>query len=213
MDQNTKNDNNKSHFKINNSNQKPVKPKLNFPPPSNLNLKPRRSQNISNYKINKIENKVKSIINQKEIDSHKFPQDTKETPKDSSLIENGDKKIQKQAKKKMSLRSYKRASTLLEKNNNLLKSQQIPKISINSNKQNKIIDINNTERNEILIDTKKENENGFDPRRSMTPKKNSKDIKIVAFDSIEKEKILEPKIIESIEKQISKCDLEELQSI
>ena len=47
----------------------------------------------------------------------------------------------------------------------------------------------------------------------MTPKKNSKDIKIVAFDSIEKEKILEPKIIESIEKQISKCDLEELQSI
>ena len=34
-------------------------------------------------------------------------------------------------------------------------------------------------RNEILIDTKKENENGFDPKRSMTPKRKSKDIKIV----------------------------------
>ena len=210
MKPNPKTDN-QSHIKINNSNKKPIKPKLSFPPPSNI--KSTKPQNIIKNKTNKIDKKVNSIINQNEIDPNKIPQDTKELPKNSLQIENGDKIIQKQTIKKKSLRTFKRSSTLLDKNNYLFNSQQIIKMSSDSNIPKKIFNVNNTERNEILIETKKENENGFDSKRSMTPKRKSKDIKIVHFDSIEKEKILEPRIIESLEKQISHSDLEELQSI
>ena len=73
--------------------------------------------------------------------------------------------------------------------------------------------VNFTERSDNKIETKKENENGFDMRRSKTPKKKSKDIKTVTLDSVEKNIILEPKMLESIKKQISFCDSEELQSI
>ena len=63
------------------------------------------------------------------------------------------------------------------------------------------------------MNKKKEKENGFDEKRSMTPKKKSKDINIASLDAIDKELKLEPKIIESIEKQISICDLDDLSSI
>ena len=95
-----------SHFKINNSNKKPIKPKLSFPSPSNL--KSTMLQNTIKNKTNKIDKKVNSIINQNEIDPSKIPQDTKEPPKNPLQIENGDKNIQKKTIKKNSLRTFKR---------------------------------------------------------------------------------------------------------
>ena len=74
------------------------------------------------------------------------------------------------------------------------------------------ISTNNTERIKRIDNNIKENENG-ESKRPLTPKKKSKDIKLVPFDSIEKESILEPRIMDSEEMQISLSDMEGLQSI
>ena len=68
-------------------------------------------------------------------------------------------------------------------------------------------------KNVTIIDKRKDNENGYSQKRALTPKKKSQDIKIVPFDSIEKELILEPKLIDSTEQQISFSRIDDLQSI
>ena len=200
MDKNQKNEN-KANIQNNNTKIRPIQPQTNKPKTSIL--KPRKAKRL-------ITNKNKS--NNLNINQMMIPQDTKETPKDQGKIENGDNNIQKKESKPV-LRTFKRFSTISQKNVTVFNSQQKVKFAdrLNILNKNSGININNTERNDTVQE--KEKENGVDLKRSMTPKKKSKDIKLVPFDSIEKEMILEPKIIESIEKQISFCDLDELQSI
>ena len=200
MDKNQKNEP-KTNIQNNNTKIRPIQPQTNKPKTSIL--KPRKAKRL-------ITNKNKS--NNLNINQVMIPQDTKETPKAQVKIENGDNNIQKKESKPV-LRTFKRFSTISQKNVTVFNSQQKVKFAdrLNILNKNSGININNTERNDTVQE--KEKENGVDLKRSMTPKKKSKDIKLVPFDSIEKEMILEPKIIESIEKQISFCDLEEIQSI
>ena len=200
MDKNQKNEP-KTNIQNNNTKIRPIQPQTNKPKTSIL--KPRKAKRL-------ITNKNKS--NNLNINQVMIPQDTKETPKAQVKIENGDNNIQKKESKPV-LRTFKRFSTISQKNVTVFNSQQKVKFAdrLNILNKNSGININNTERNDTVQE--KEKENGVDLKRSMTPKKKSKDIKLVPFDSIEKEMILEPKIIESIEKQISFCDLDELQSI
>ena len=164
--------------------------------------------NISNLK----KSKEKQITYKNvKFDITKIPQDTKEEPKKSEEIENGDKNIQKKAQNKFNFRTYKKFTTISDKRLNILNSTNLAKVCSNFDLEEK--NVNNTERVDLNNDLKTENENGFDQKRAMTPKKKSDDIKIVPFDNIEKELILEPKVIESIEKQISFCASEEIQSI
>ena len=180
------------------TNTQPIQSKSNNPTTSILrHRKDKRIVNKKNIQFN-----IKSDI---------IPQDTKESPKNKEEIENGDKNIQKQTKKKFNLRTYKKFATISEKNSQQFNSQKLTNILGKLNSQNN--NVNMTERKEEIIEQKKESENGYDIKRAKTPKKKSKDIKITPFDINEKDSILEPIIIEPIEKQISFCDSEELQSI
>ena len=157
--------------------------------------------------------KDKKIMVNNNLKSEKkiIPLNTKEEPKDSEQIENGEKKIQKESKEKPIQRGYKRFQTISEKKGYIFNSQQFYKMCNNFNIDGE--NVNNTERIDSNKNLTKENENGVKAKRPLTPKKKSKDIKLVPFDSIEKDLILEPKIMDSEEIQISFSDTEELQSI
>ena len=185
----------KALFRTNQSKKRPIQSQTN--------------KSITSIMKTRKEKQIAIINNSKS--EKKIPQDTKEEPKDTEQIENGDNKIQKESKVK-ARRGYKRSETISEKKGYVFNTQKFyqlcDKFTLNE------LSTNNTER----IDRKnnnntKENENGVDSKRSLTPKKKSKDSKLVPFDSIEKESILEPRIMDSEEKQISLSDMEELQSI
>ena len=190
----------KPTFRINYAKPMPVRVQTNLPTTSIL--KSRKDKKIISNN-NNIKIDIKNDL--------PIPQDTKEEPKDSAQAENGDKNIQKISQKKPILRTFKRFQTISEKKNYVFNSQQFNKICDKFSLED--INSNKTERIEVINEQKKEKENGFDEKRSMTPKKKSKDINIASLDAIDKELKLEPKIIESIEKQISICDLDDLSSI
>ena len=190
----------KPTFRINHAKPRPVRPQANMPTTSIL--KSRKDKKIISEN-NNIKYDIKNNL--------PIPQDTKEEPKDSPQTENGDKNIQKITQKTTTGRTYKRFQTISEKKSHIFNSKQFNKICDKFSLDN--INANQTERIEIINEQKKEKENGFDDKRSMTPKKKSKDVNIVSFDAIDKELRLEPKILESIEKQISFSDLEDFSSI
>ena len=190
----------KPTFRTNHAKPRPVRPQTSMPTTSIL--KSRKDKKIISEN-NNIKYDIKNNL--------QIPQDTKEEPKDSQQTENGDKNIIKITQKKATNRAYKRFQTISEKKCHVFNSQQFNKICDKFSLDN--INPNQTERIEIINEQKKEKENGYDDKRSMTPKKKSKDINIVSFDAIDKELKLEPKILESIEKQISFSDLEDLSSI
>ena len=198
MDQN-QNNVQKVLFRTNQAKKRPIQPQTN--------------KSITSIMKSRKEKKI--IINNSESEK-KIPKDTKEEPKNSEQIENGDNKIQKEPKEKEKKdknfpRGFKRFQTISEKKGYVFNSQQFYKLcdkfSLNE------LSTNNTDRIDNNRGETKENENGVEPKRTLTPKKKSKDINLVPFDSIEKEAILEPRIMDSEEKQISFSDSEELQSI
>ena len=181
-------------FRTNQAKKKTIQPTTNTPITSIMKSRKEKKIMINNYKSEK-----------------KIPQDTKEEPKDAEQIENGENKIQKESKDKQFPRGYKRFQTISEKKGYIFNTQKFyqlcDKFTLNE------LSTNNTERINRNDNNMKENENGVESKRTLTPKKKSKDIKLVPFDSIEKESILEPRIMDSEEKQISFTDSEELQSI
>ena len=156
------------------------------------------------------------------------PQDTTTptptpNPMNSEKMENGDKNIKIRMSKRGSFRnSKKNPNSFSQKNlplltiNNLGKlnkemcpqdneeEKEIPKISMKKK---------NSKKNVIIVDDESDEENGRSHKRAVTPKKKSQDIKIVPFDTIEKELILEPKILEGTETKISYSEINDLQSI
>ena len=171
-------------------------------------IQPQTNKSITSIMKTRKEKKI-AIINSK--NEENIPQDTKEEQKDTEQIENGDNKIQKESKVKQIRKTFKRSETISEKKGYKFNSQKFyelcDKFSLNE------ISANNTERFARIDNNIKENENGVESKRTLTPKKKSKEIKLVPFDSIEKESILEPRIMDSEEMQISFSDMEELQSI
>ena len=165
--------------------------------------------------------------NTKEIHFKKgmIPLDTPQ-PEESEKFENGDKNIKKILPRKRSAKNHKKniTNSFSQKNLPLLSVNQLskipkdnyPKDNDNDNQIEKPNNINlrkKSPKNIINTNENIENENGHSQKRAITPKKQSRDIKLVPFDSIEKELILEPKLLESSEIQLSCSESEDLQSI
>ena len=178
---------------------------------NNIQKKNNNNTNVVPNQNNNNNNIIKEInIQHKEKDPHDAIQDQ------TKKIENGENNIQKKINKK----GIRKISSLSDRKVQMLSSNNVLRI-----KDKKITTDNNKglERSETLVvkspkkfvtitDTKQD-ENGFSKKRSATPKKHSQDIKIFPFDNLEKESILEPKILDSIEQQISFSNMEDLQSI
>ena len=167
---------------------------------------------------NNITNKPK-ISNNIEQATNIIKEESKELIGNTQKIENGDKNIQKKFNKRGSIRSFRKTSnSFSEKNlpimgfNNLnnINKEMAPNASIANEKET---NIKSSKKNVVIIDKRKDSENGFNQKRAITPKKKSQDIKIVPFDRIEKETVLEPKILDSSELQLPFSNIDDLQSI
>ena len=182
-----------------------------------------KNKNLQKYIAGKKISKIKFQENAAPQDSN-TPTPTP-NPMDSEKMENGDKIIKIRMSKRGSFRSSrKNPNSLSQKNlpllniNNLAKlnEEMCPQDNEEEN-QNEIPRISmkkkDSKNNIIIVDNDSDEENGRSHKRAVTPKKKSQDIKIVPFDTIEKELILEPKILESTETKISYSEINELQSI
>ena len=167
--------------------------------------------NNNNYKP-ELNTNIKPTINI-------IPQDYQGLPANDKKIENGDKNIPKKFIKRSSNRILRKTSnSFSDKNLPVLIFNSFPKIKEQKTSEKKVVNENEkkgkpSNKNFNFLDKKTDNENGFNSKRAVTPKKKSQDIKIVPFESIEKEMILEPKILDSNEQQISFSNMEDLQSI
>ena len=159
MDQN-QNNVQKVLFRTNQAKKRPIQPQTN--------------KSITSIMKSRKEKKI--LINNSKSEKN-IPQDTKEEPKDSEQIENGDNKIQKEPKEKEKNekqfpRGFKRFQTISEKKGYVFNSQQFYKLcdkfSLNE------LSTNNTERIENNKGATKENENGVESKRPLTPKKRAK---------------------------------------
>ena len=180
--------------------------------PSSILKNKNIQKNITNKPLNNNNNfkQIKNII----------PEEYQELAvKKGQKIENGDKNIQKKFNKRGSIRSLRKTSnSFSEKNLQIMSFNSLEKINekiipSDSIANEKEMNIKSPKRNVTIIDKRKDSENGFNQKRAITPKKKSQDIKIVPFDRIEKEMILEPKILDSSELQLSFSNMDDLQSI
>ena len=177
---------------------------------------------LKNKNIQRNNNNNPKISQKKVQPKEMIPQDTVE-PVTKEILENGEKNSPKKIVKRGNIRSLRKGSnSCSEKNLPILSIGNLVKINEqmtpNENKNTEILQENNNQsispkKNVTFLDKKKESENGHSQKRAITPKKKSQDIKIVPFDTIEKELILEPKILDSSEQQISFSDIDNLQSI
>ena len=155
-----------------------------------------------------------------------IPLDSDPLPNNIEKLENGDNTNQKKIiNKKGNLRNKRKVMNSISNktlpitafsNINKIKGELIPNDTIINEKQKENIIKSNSPKKAITIldsSNNKKSENGYNQKRAITPKKKSQDIKIVPFDTIEKEIILEPKILDSTEQQISFSDMDDLQSI
>ena len=196
----------------------PIKIKTN--PNQNQNNMPEikktmlRNNNGKNFNPTK-NTKITKITNMTNIPSNTIPQDSNPNANILEKMENGEKKIKKIINRKNMKRTLnKTVSSSSEKKLQVLSINNLKKINNEMIPKDTEI-LENTMQNKIVNfkDDKSENENGHSQKRAMTPKKKSQDVKLVPFDNIEKEIALEPKIIDSMEKQISFMNIEESQSI
>ena len=198
--------NNQISSKMNNpENRRPILKKKNIPIPNNFNNSPIYINNNPSM----------------------IPQDSTPEPIDVKKLENGDKNIQKKIiNKRSTVRTLRKGSNSISDKSlpifnfgklKKMKEELMPNdTNIIENEIEKVMKTNSPKKVKILNSSSsnnKKSENGFSQKRAITPKKKSQDIKIVPFDTIEKELILEPKILDSSELQISFSDMEDLQSI
>ena len=204
----------------NQTNVKVTPIKIKTTPNQNQNNMPeikktmQRNDNGKNFYPTK-NTKITKVTSMTNMPSNIIPQDSNLNTNILEKMENGEKKI----KKIINRKNIKRALT---KTANSSSEKKLQVLSINNLKKinNEMIPkdveiLENTMQNKIdnFIDDKNENENGHFQKRAMTPRKKSEDVKLVPFDNIEKEIALEPKIVDSMKKQISLMNIEESQSI
>ena len=187
---------------------------------------------LSKGELKKYDKNFKNVIKTTKITktpSDTIPQNVNQNIKISEKMENGEKKVQKKVIKKSKFRNMsKSVNSYSDKNLPIFAFHNLPKLNQNINAkeeqntmQNPNITNNANKTNNIIlqkdsgnIKNEKEEDNGYiNQKRAMTPKKITQDVKLVPFDNIEKELILEPKILDSIEKQISFSEFEDCQSI
>ena len=199
-----------------------------------FSTKIKQDNKTTNLKNNNIQQKNFNNINNNKVPINKNIHPSKIMVPQDSLIQqqgksekfiNGEKKLQKKIIKKGGKGFRKPSNSFSEKNlpifsfSNLNKLNQnmeiFPKdgLKTENNNEKKVQNTISSKKNVTIIDKRKDNENGYSQKRALTPKKKSQDIKIVPFDSIEKELILEPKLIDSTEQQISFSRIDDLQSI
>ena len=153
--------------------------------------------NNNNYKP-ELNTNIKPTINI-------IPQDYQGLPANDKKIENGDKNIPKKFIKRSSNRILRKTSnSFSDKNLPVLTFNSFPKIKEGKTSGKNVVNENEkkgkpSNKNLNFLDKKIDNENGFNSKRAVAPKKKNQDIKIVPFESIEKEMILEPKILDSNE--------------
>ena len=198
---------------------------LNKPDNTNTNIK--NKKNIQAKNLNNINNTRAPIKNNILPTKMAIPQGSSEQQQvKSEKFENGDKNLQKKILKKGGKGLRKASYSFSEKNLQVLSFSNLKRLNKNlgnfsndtgpKNENNNIKKIQNnipSRKNVTIMDKKKDNENGYSQKRAITPKKKSEDIKIVDFESIEKELILEPKLIDSVEQQLSFSSMDNLQSI
>ena len=193
----------KGQMKMTNLKQNPASSQINKPQVAKPILKNKNIQRTNNNNSN--------IPQQNNIQNEMIPQDTVEPVKKEKL-ENGEKNLPKKNARRGSLKMIRKISnSSSEKNLPILSFSNLTKINEKMPQNLNLKTETNNQRispkkNVVFLDKNKENENGFSQKRTITPKKKSQDIKIVPFESIEKELILEPKILDSVEQQISFSD-------
>ena len=156
-----------------------------------------------------------------------IPQNLNPNGKIYNTIENGDRRI---IRKNIKKNNFKKTKTSEYKTNFSKSNKNLPIITPNplakKKEENHTEDIdkkkeeNEKNGNNIMkqknnnnFEKETEEDNGLTKKRSKTPEKGSQDIQLIPFENIEKELILQPKILDSIEKQISVSDIDDCESI
>ena len=186
-----------------------------------------KKSNLINNNNPQVINKTDNNKTNNMISNNAIPQYNNPNRKIFETIENGDKRAQRKNIKRSNLKRLTRTecpSFTVYSNKNIIRLNDLKKIKeeINTKDIDKDKKQNENNENNKMIKNKnvnfknvKENGNGNGGiiKRAMTPKKQSQEVKLLPFENIEKELILQPTILDSIEKQISFSDIEDTQSI